>query len=193
MLILAVTCHRSCNFMSKMENQILATYGYEYTNSMTNHIFGGLFQRLAAEKFLSWSWWGTVAEQQSYPCSLLGTRHPDLITAVLRQLDTWWVRRVLTERARLQCLLSDSHSLWVSLVRVRNIGLDKKKKPSHLLLLCQLFKMLSWFSSKQCNNSSFTLRVPGEKLFCSPPLSESILLECSSGDEANYKLTRIVR
>lgn len=129
MLILAVTCHRSCNFMSKMENQILATYGYEYTNSMTNHIFGGLFQRLAAEKFLSWSWWGTVAEQQSYPCSLLGTRHPDLITAVLRQLDTWWVRRVLTERARLQCLLSDSHSLWVSLVRVRNIGLDKKKNP----------------------------------------------------------------
>lgn len=35
--------------MSKMENQSLTTYGYEYANSMTHHIFEGLFQRVAAE------------------------------------------------------------------------------------------------------------------------------------------------
>ena len=45
----------------------------------------------------------------------------------------------------------------------------KKKKPSHLLLLCQLFKILPWFYLKQSNNSSFLLRVPGKKTFLFTP------------------------
>lgn len=46
---------------------------------------------------------------------------------------------------------------------------QKKKKPSHLLLLCQLFKILPWFYLKQSNNSSFLLRVPGKKTFLFTP------------------------
>lgn len=44
-----------------------------------------------------------------------------------------------------------------------------QKKPSHLLLLCQLFKILPWFYLKQSNNSSFLLRVPGKKTFLFTP------------------------
>lgn len=46
---------------------------------------------------------------------------------------------------------------------------EQKKKPSHLLLLCQLFKILPWFYLKQSNNSSFLLRVPGKKTFLFTP------------------------
>lgn len=70
---------------------------------------------------------------------------------------------VLTEHARMQYLLPDNLSVWVSLQWAAHTGLDQKKKK--VLLLCQPFKAISWFYSKQSNNSSFMLRMAGEKLF----------------------------
>lgn len=169
MLILAVTCHKSCYFMSKMENQILATYGYEYTNSMTNHIFGGLFQRLSAEhsfpgvgeepwqnsKATHAPWWeqGTQTSSQQFSGSWThGGR------------EGCW-------QSMPDCSACSQTAIQYGFSWCGQSTLDgtKKKKPSHLLLLCQLFKILPWFYLKQSNNSSFLLRVPGKKTFLFTP------------------------
>lgn len=70
--------------------------------------------------------------------------------------------RVLTEHARMQYLLPDNLSGFHC--RGQQI-LDWIKKKKKMLLLCLPFKAISWFYSKQSNNSSFMLRMAGEKLF----------------------------
>ena len=170
MLILAVTCHKSCYFMSKMENQILATYGYEYTNSMTNHIFGGLFQRLSAEH--SFPGVGEEPWQNSKathaPCWEQGTQTSS------QQFSGSWTHggREGCWQSMPDCSACSQTAIQYGFSWCGQSTLDgtKKKKPSRFCWECQ-----------------------GKKLFYSPPLSEYILLECSSRDEGNYRLTRIVK
>lgn len=192
MLILAVTCHKSCYFMSKMENQILATYGYEYTNSMTNHIFGGLFQRLSAEH--SFPGVGEEPWQNSKathaPCWEQGTQTSS------QQFSGSWTHggREGCWQSMPDCSACSQTAIQYGFYWCGQSTLDGTKKNPHICCcFVNYLKYYLGFTWNSLTTARFCWECQGKKLFYSPPLSEYILLECSSRDEGNYRLTRIVK
>lgn len=70
---------------------------------------------------------------------------------------------------------------------------QKKKNPHICCCFVNYLKYYLGFTWNSLTTARFCWECQGKKLFYSPPLSEYILLECSSRDEGNYRLTRIVK
>lgn len=157
--ILRVTCCKSCNFMSKMENLnpncFWSWIQIPWHITLLDICFRGWLQSIPFPVLVR------TAEQQSHLWSLLGQGTQNSSWMSSSYWQTLGQEGVLSEHPRTQFLLLDNHFVF----HWSEVPTSQK---NYLILLFSTIYNIILILFKPSNNSSFMLKVTGKHFFLHP-------------------------